>query len=169
MYKWSKETWGRKDEEGDTTTKTIEGGTGGAKEEGDHIIGALVVTTLALNKSVAMMDEDVIIEPAKVANTSTPATRVTSWTGTTRGGGGAGVTVATTVEAGASTTTGVGRTSCKLRGWPKPGVNPTACLRARRLKRALDFLWPNAPALSSRFLLAKTEEGALGVVTPHIS
>ena len=78
MYKWSKETWGRKDEEGDTATKTIEGGTGGAKEEGDHIIGALVVTTLALNKSVATMDEDVIIEPAKVANTSTPATGVIS-------------------------------------------------------------------------------------------
>ena len=88
----------------------------------------------------------------------------------TRGAGREGIKTSTTVEAGASTTAGAGGTSCKLERWPKLGINPVGCLRARMLKGALYFLRPNTPALSSCFLLAKAKKKALRVTsgTPAI-
>ena len=123
---------------------------------------ALVIATPRLNKGVATVDEDATTEPVKVVGASTPAARVTSQIGTTGGGGGAGVVATTVAEAGATATARVEGTSYKLEGQPTPGVNPTACLGAGRLIRALDFSWPNSPTPSSSFLFAKIEEGAPG-------
>lgn len=81
VYRWSKETWGLEDEEGGTTTNTVDAGEGG-----DEIIGALVVVTLALSKGVAMVDVDAVTALAEVAGISTPAVGVTSRTGMTRRG-----------------------------------------------------------------------------------
>ena len=91
----------------------------------------------------------------------TPAVWVTSWADTIEGDGEVGVTTTTTIEARALTIIGAGGTSCKT----KLGVNLVACLKAWRLKKALDFLRPNTPTLSSHFLLAITEEWTLGATS----
>ena len=57
----------------------VEGGTIGAEEEGRGTIGALLVTTLALNKGAVMTDEGAIAEPTKAAGALTSgATRAAS-------------------------------------------------------------------------------------------
>ena len=55
--------------------------------------------------------------------------------------------------------------SCTIERRPALSINPTTCLRARRLIGAINFLWPDGPTTSSLFLFAKTEEGALGVTS----
>lgn len=93
----------------------------------------------------------------KAANIPTPAARVASRIGTTGGGGEVEVAVATTVVVGAEALADEG------------SVNPVAYLKARMLKGALDFFWPDTPTLSSHFLLAKTEEETLGVTSAALA
>ena len=71
-------TWGREEEEGEPTTNTAMGGTGGGEKGGGDITRALVVTTLTLNKGVATVDKDAAIKPVEVADASTLAVEVTS-------------------------------------------------------------------------------------------
>ena len=65
-------------------------------------------------------------------------------------------------DAGAWTVEGAIGRPYKLEGHPELGSNPTACLTARRLEGARDFLRPDTLVSLSHFLLAKIEEGMLG-------
>ena len=75
---WSKETRGWEEVEVDTDTNTAEGGTGEAEEGGGGITRALIVTTPALNKGGATVDEGDITEPAEAASALTSTVGATS-------------------------------------------------------------------------------------------
>lgn len=74
--------------EGDAPTNTVKEGTGGAKEGGGGILGALMVAAPTLSKGTTIMDEGATIEPVKVASALTSATEEAEISSTDEAGGG---------------------------------------------------------------------------------